>query len=179
MPEEYAMQSGVNHGSNGLSRMPPSLRSQLQRSKPCAGAFFILRQIVRSAHAARSFYYVIATDWQAATAAYYGQAFPCGRADTSAIGPIFGFMAGNSPCRRGDRFSYRVAAGVSDRYTIHAIQSYDTAFVIAYSDADLDLQLSCLGDSTINDLFSFGEFQCHVRFPERETDITKTIVMRF
>jgi hypothetical protein len=72
---------------------------QLQRSKPCAGAFFILRQIIRSAHTARSFYYVIATDWQAATAAYYGHAFPYGRACTSAIGAIFSFMAGNTPCR--------------------------------------------------------------------------------
>jgi hypothetical protein len=66
-------------------------------------------------------------------------------------------------------------AGVSNQYTVHAVQSYDTAFVIAYRDADLDLQLSRLGDSAINDLFSFGEFQYHERFPERQTGITKQL----
>ena len=49
---------------------------RLHRSEPCAGAFFVLRLILRSAHTARSFYYVVATDWQAAAAADYGEALP-------------------------------------------------------------------------------------------------------
>ena len=39
-------------------------------------AFFILRQIVRSADTTPSFYHFVATDWQAAAAADYGKAFP-------------------------------------------------------------------------------------------------------
>jgi hypothetical protein len=77
----------------------PLMGSRRERGEPCAGTFFILRQFVASGHTARSFYNVIATDWQAATAADYGHTFPYDRTRGSAIGSAFGFMAGNAPRR--------------------------------------------------------------------------------
>jgi hypothetical protein len=157
--------ASVSHSIISSASVIEAKIKRLQRSEPRTGALFILRQVVGSRHTARSLDDGVAKDRQPAALRIAGAPSPIA-------------------LRVGARFALPVALSLATPHAAEATafpmafqlasatdtpSMRDTALVVAYRDTDLDLQLPCLGDRTINDLFSFGEFQNHEHFPVRKS----------